>query len=190
MSKFSDFLAAKKLDARRILAASHALESLRPEDRAIKLAAKLAKKGEGKKQEGEKKKPRSGRPVTAPAIAAAQAGKAISGPQKTRLLKAVNHLLEQKKQEQVALDQLFLSPGWCPPRGQAGSGRHPRGRFDAASAASNRVSRTIVVVNLARPSVFSDRRAMLLCAAAACFVGLLVLDLRDIGGKRRDRIGG
>ncbi len=107
MSKFSDFLAAKKLDARRILAASHALESLRPEDRALKLAARKLKKGDGKKPEGDKVKPRSGRPVTQPAIAAATAGKSISGPQKTRLLKAINHLLEQKKQDKVALDALF-----------------------------------------------------------------------------------
>ena len=53
------------------------------------------------------KKPRSGRPVTERALAAALAGKTISGPQKTRLLRAVNHLIEQKKGTAVDLKALF-----------------------------------------------------------------------------------
>jgi len=107
-SKFASFLASKKLDARRVLVASHDLEKLRPEDRAIKLAKRRAKGAEG--GEGapkETRKPRSGRPVTQRAIDAALAGKPISGPTKTRLLKAINHLLEQKKAEKVDLKALF-----------------------------------------------------------------------------------
>ncbi|MFO0659407.1 MAG: hypothetical protein U0165_06210 [Polyangiaceae bacterium] len=103
MSKFSDFITSKKLDARRVLSASAAIEKLRPEDRAIR----LARRNKTEKKDAEKKKPRSGRPVTDRAIAAALSGKAISGPQKTRLLRAVNRILEQKKQEPVTLDVLF-----------------------------------------------------------------------------------
>lgn len=106
-SKFAEFLTSKKIDARRVRFASESLEKLHPEDRAIRWARKH-KKGEASKAEGgEKKKPRSGRPITARAMSAALAGQKISGPQKTRMLHAVNHILAQKKQEAVALDALF-----------------------------------------------------------------------------------
>src|SRR5579872_7476992 len=36
-TKFAQFLATKKIDRRRIIAASYILEAFRPEDRAIKL---------------------------------------------------------------------------------------------------------------------------------------------------------
>lgn len=107
-SKFAQFLASKKLDKRRIIPASRALEALQPEDRKIKLAKRQGKKAEG--NEGapkETRKPRSGRPVTERALAAALAGSTVSGPTKTRILRAVNHLLEQKKQEKVDLKALF-----------------------------------------------------------------------------------
>jgi hypothetical protein len=105
-SKFATFIKEKKLDPRRILTASAKLEMLHPEDRKIRLERRIAKKAEG----GEKKtfaKPRSGRPVTARAMAAAMTGGTVSGPTKTRLLKAVNHLLELKKTEKVQLKSLF-----------------------------------------------------------------------------------
>lgn len=109
-SKFAQFIASKKLDPRRIIAASRALETLQPEDRAIKLnkrrsrlAAKEGKEGVAK----EERKPRSGRPVTRRAIDAALAGGAVSGPCKTRILRAVNHLLEQKKQDKIDLKAIF-----------------------------------------------------------------------------------
>ena len=107
-TKFGAFLAAKKLDGRRLLNASSEIEKLRPEDRALRLAHRTAK-GDDKKPaaEGEKKKPRSGRPITPRTITAALIGKPLSGPIKTRLLRAVNRLLEQKKQELVKLDVLF-----------------------------------------------------------------------------------
>jgi hypothetical protein len=105
-SKFAQFLASKKIDPRRVMVASKHLEALQPEDRAIKAAKR--KKGEG--EGGDKKetrKPRSGRPVTQRALDAAMKGGTISGPTKTRILKAVNHVLEQKKQEKVELKTLF-----------------------------------------------------------------------------------
>ncbi len=107
-SKFAEFIGAKKLDPRRILIASKKIEGLRPEDRAIKLNKRLAKKSEA--AEGatkETRKPRSGRPVTDRALQAAMKGGAVSGPTKTRILRAVNHLLEQKKLEPVDLRALF-----------------------------------------------------------------------------------
>lgn len=109
-TKIADFLAEKKIDPRRILAASHDIERFRPEDRKIKLAKAVARKSEdgGKKKEGDAaKKPRSGRPVTERAISAAMVGKPLSGPTKTRILRAVNRILEQKKQDQVELISLF-----------------------------------------------------------------------------------
>jgi hypothetical protein len=45
--------------------------------------------------------------VTARAIQAALAGTQISGPQKSRILRAVNHVLDQKKLERVELAALF-----------------------------------------------------------------------------------
>ena len=106
-SKFAKFLAEKKLDGRRVLAISRHLEGLQPEDRQIRLNKRLAKKAEGDNAKKETRKPRSGRPVTHRALNAALTGGAISGPTKTRILKAVNHLLEQKKQPKVELKALF-----------------------------------------------------------------------------------
>ena len=111
-TKFSEFLSSKKLDPRRLLAVSAKIEHLRPEDRAIRLAQrrkKSAESGGAKPVEGaEKKKPRSGRALTPRALTAALSGKAsISGPQRSRFLKAINSLLEQKKQEPATLDLLF-----------------------------------------------------------------------------------
>jgi hypothetical protein len=107
-SKFAQFIASKKLDARRIVAASRRLERLLPEDRLIKLNKRRAKAGEGgENAPKETRKPRTGRPVTQRAMHAALTGGSVSGPTKTRILRAVNHLLEQKKQEKVDLKALF-----------------------------------------------------------------------------------
>lgn len=113
-TKFQAFLTEKKIDPRRVIAASHDLERLRPEDRAIRLAKRVARKSEDaekRKKEGlAAQKPRSGRPVTDRAIAAAMSGKTLSGPSKNRILKAVNHILGQRKQEPVDLRALFDMP--------------------------------------------------------------------------------
>jgi len=107
-SKIQEFLKEKKIDPRRLLVASAEIERLQPDDRAIRLAKKQARATEDKKKEGKAlEKPRSGRPVTHRAIDAALAGKDISGPQKTRILRALNHVLTQKKQEHVELSAIF-----------------------------------------------------------------------------------
>ncbi|HSQ63209.1 MAG TPA: hypothetical protein VLM85_08330 [Polyangiaceae bacterium] len=106
-TKLASFLASKKIDPRRLLAASHRIETLTGEDRKIKLNRRRAK-GEGAEAAPkEERKPRSGRGVTERALAAALKGGTLSGPTKTRILRAVNHLLEQKKAEKVDLRTLF-----------------------------------------------------------------------------------
>lgn len=107
-SKLEQFLTSKKIDQRQLLAVSKDLEGLRPEDRAIKLSKKRGK-GEGA-SEGDKKearKPRSGRPVSATALAKVFAGKDVTGPTKTRVLRAVNAILARKKQSEAQLADLF-----------------------------------------------------------------------------------
>ena len=107
-TKFAAFLKERKLDPRRILAASHKLESLQAEDRSIRLAKRTARKSEGdKKAPAETREARSGRPVTPRTLQAALTGKAVSGPAKTRLLRAVNAILEQKKADKVDLRAIF-----------------------------------------------------------------------------------
>src|SRR5437899_1616054 len=105
-SKLQTFLSQNKLNAQRVLAVSHTLETHRKEDRTLKLERRRNRKVEG----GEKKevaKPRSGRAVTPRAFATALSGGEISGPTKQRILRAVNHLLEQKKKDKVELRTLF-----------------------------------------------------------------------------------
>lgn len=107
-TKFATYIKTKKVDARRILVVSHKLETLQREDRALRLVKRQGKKAEGDaKGPVETKKPRSGRPVTPRALEAALTGKTVSGPTKQRILRAVNHLLELKKQEKVDLKTLF-----------------------------------------------------------------------------------
>lgn len=110
-TKFAQFLKDNKIDQRRILSVSKRIERLTPEDRKLKFAKKQ-KKGEGAPAaaEGEKatpSKPRSGRPVTPRLIEAASVGKTVAGPAKTRLLRAVNRILEQKKKAAVELKAVF-----------------------------------------------------------------------------------
>jgi hypothetical protein len=115
-SKLETFLAENKIDPRRVVAASRQLERLRPEDRRIKLVQKQARKSEdGKKPEG-LAKPRSGRAVTDVALRNALAGKTVSAAFKTRLLRALNRVLEQKKKGVTTLDALFDAP---PPQAKA-----------------------------------------------------------------------
>jgi hypothetical protein len=107
-SKFSQFLSENKIDPRRLIVASRAVERLKAADRKLRLTRRQAKKAENKPAEGEKPaKPRSGRPVTPRLISGASAGKPVSGAAKTRLLRALNRVLEQKKKKPVELRALF-----------------------------------------------------------------------------------
>jgi len=113
-SRFSEFLTAEQIDPRRLLVASRQLERLRPEDRAIKLKKRLGKKsGEAAAapKDGEAKeappKRRSGRNITPRLLQTAQTGGSLSGSQKTRLLRALNHVLGQKKKDPVDIRKVF-----------------------------------------------------------------------------------
>lgn len=109
-TKFSDFLQQNKIDPRRLIGASRNLEMLTPEDRAIRLKERIARRSEeGITPEMKKSrtKPHTGRPVTKRAVDAATTGKPLTGPQKNRLLRAVNRIREQRKQEPVDLRALF-----------------------------------------------------------------------------------
>ena len=111
MTKLADYLNKQKIDARRVLAASHDIEQLRREDRVIRLAKKVAKGADEKAKEAVKevaaKKPRSGRPVSAPTMARALGGGTLSGAAKTRIVRAVNAVLTTKKKNEAALRDLF-----------------------------------------------------------------------------------
>ena len=112
-SKLESFLSEKKIDRRQLLAVSKDLESLRPEDRALRHARKSGAKaegGEGDKKDAapkESRKPRSGKPVSIAALGKILAGKPVSGPTKTRVLRAVNAILERKKQSKIELSAIF-----------------------------------------------------------------------------------
>ena len=109
-SKFFEVLEQNKIDERRLLNASKRIERLRHEDRALKLA-KRGEKGDAKKEsEGDAAppaKPRSGRPVTKRLLNDVRAGRSISGAAKTRLVRALNHILEQKQQNAVEIRAVF-----------------------------------------------------------------------------------
>ncbi len=105
-SKLETFLKEQKIDPRRVTVASRQIERLRPEDRAIRLALHQSRKSEDAKRP-EVSKPRSGRVVSKTTLARAFAGKKVSGPTKTRILRAVNRILEQRKGKPVSLGELF-----------------------------------------------------------------------------------
>jgi hypothetical protein len=106
-TKLEAFMTEKKIDQRRLLAASEKIERLRPQDRATKLVRRQARKKEDAPKPTGLEKPRSGRPVSRTTLGKALAGKPLSGPAKTRILRAVNHILEQRKQEAIAISSLF-----------------------------------------------------------------------------------
>ncbi|MBP9111239.1 MAG: hypothetical protein KBF88_00455 [Polyangiaceae bacterium] len=107
-SKFSKTLQEKKINAKQLLAVSYKIERLTRDDRKLKAAKTKARKSEGgdaaAKPTG---KPHSGRPVTPRALEAAINGKTVSGPTKQRILRAVNAILEKKKQAAIDIRALF-----------------------------------------------------------------------------------
>jgi len=111
MSKLEDYLKQQNVDARRILAASHEIEALRPEDRVTRLAKRRVKGSDEAAKEAAKeaaaRKPRSGRPLSRPTLDRALAGTSISGAAKTRVLRALNVVLGQKKKGEATLRDIF-----------------------------------------------------------------------------------
>lgn len=107
MSKLSDYLQQQKIDPRRLLVASRDLEQLRPEDRAVRLAKQRLKGGDEKAKEAAEKQRRSGRPISRPTLDRALGGSALRPAAKTRIVRAVNAVLAQKKKSEIALRDLF-----------------------------------------------------------------------------------
>ncbi len=110
-TKFAKFLEDNKIIGPRLQTASAKLERLTAEDRAYLAEVARKKSLAGRKNAGnvaiEKKKLHTGRPVTQRLIDYASIGKPVSGAAKTRLLRAVNHILEQRKKPTVAVRDLF-----------------------------------------------------------------------------------
>ena len=109
MTKLADFLSTKKIDHRRLLVASKQIEALSPVDRALRFAKIRTKKSTATDAQKElaKGKGTSGKPVSTPLLNRALEGKPIPGAGKTRILRAVNRVLEQKKQSAAQLKDLF-----------------------------------------------------------------------------------
>ncbi|MBX3251579.1 MAG: hypothetical protein KF901_30650 [Myxococcales bacterium] len=109
MTKLADFLSAQKIDTRRLLVASKTIEALGDEDRAIRFAKIRVKKNKATDAQKEKAqaKGKSGKAVSAPLLGRALVGKEIPSAAKTRITRAVNRILEQKKKSTVRLEDLF-----------------------------------------------------------------------------------
>lgn len=107
MSKLHDYLTKHKISVRRLTATSGKLERLTVDDRKIKQARKQAKGGDEGAKELAAKKPRSGRKLNAATIERAIAGTAVSGPAKTRVVRAVNAVLTQRKKSEAKFSDLF-----------------------------------------------------------------------------------
>ena len=109
MSKLETFLKENKIDPRRIVIASNNVERRTREDYALKMTKQQAKAADANDEikEKAKAKPRSGKPVTRPLLARALRGEAVSGSTKSRILRAVNRVLEQKKQSAVDFRALW-----------------------------------------------------------------------------------
>lgn len=107
-TKFAGYLKENKIDPVRVVYASEQIEKLTPADRRIKLAKRQAR---GKDDESAKaakgQKPRTGRPVTVQLVTKALKGGDVTGPQKSRILRAVLRIAEQKKLSAPELTNLF-----------------------------------------------------------------------------------
>ena len=110
-TKFAQFLEDNKIPSPRLQSASTKIERLTTDDRAYIAEVARKKSLAGRKNAAsvtvEKKKLHSGRPVTPRLISYASLGKAVSGSAKTRLVRAVNRVLEQRKQPQITVRDLF-----------------------------------------------------------------------------------
>jgi len=107
-SKFAGFLRENKIDPVRVVYASEQIEKFTPADRSIKLAKRQSR---GKEDDAAKaarsQKPRSGRPVTSQLVTRALKGEALTGAHKSRILRALARIAEQKKLGEIAATNVF-----------------------------------------------------------------------------------
>lgn len=84
------------------------IEKLTPADRKIKLAKRQSKgKDDDAAKAAKKQKPRTGRPVTTQLVAKAIKGGDTTGPQESRIVRALARVAEQKKLSAPDLSNLF-----------------------------------------------------------------------------------
>lgn len=109
MGQFADFLSEKGLSPDQILRVSRRIESLRDADRALmrKRALKRRTSAGQSYEEANLAKPRSGRPLRPGHLAAATGDQPVPGPVRTKLVRAVNQILQKKGQEPIRHPQLF-----------------------------------------------------------------------------------
>lgn len=107
-SKFAGYLKENKIDPMRVVYASEQIEKLTPADRKIKLAKRQSKgKDDDAAKAAKKLKPRTGRPVTTQLVAKAIKGGDTTGPQKSRIVRALARVAEQKKLSAPDVSNLF-----------------------------------------------------------------------------------
>lgn len=108
MTKLNDFLTTNKINPKRVVLASKAIESRQADDVDLIKKKKAMKDGKLEKDPVvQKTKMRSGRPVTEPTLTKAMGGRLINGPSKTRIVRAVNAVLVQKKKTEIGFRDLF-----------------------------------------------------------------------------------
>lgn len=107
-TKFAGYLKENKIDPVRVVYASEQIEKLTVADRKIRLTKRQTR---GKDDEAAKAakalKPRSGRPVTTQLVTKALKGGDVTGAQKTRILRALSRIAEQKKLSAPELGNIF-----------------------------------------------------------------------------------
>ncbi len=111
MGQFSDFVSQSGLDANKILRASERLERVRDEDRELmrRRAEKRRRNAGQSYADAGLAKPRSGRPLRPGHVAAVMADRPVPGPVRTKVVRAVNALLQKKGGEAVTAPKLFGS---------------------------------------------------------------------------------
>lgn len=121
MGTFSDLLKSRNLEPSQILQTSSRLERVRNEDRDL-----IRKRAEKRRRSPTKSytdagiaKPRSGRALRTGHLEAALADKPVPGPVRTKLLRAVNTLVEKRGGQPLRIPDLF---GTVPGR----QGKKPR----------------------------------------------------------------
>jgi len=111
MGTLKDFIHSKGIVPDSIVATSQKLEAPQPQDRKL-LAQRVAKR-KGKETASKPyaelniAKPRSGRGLSAATVALALNEQALTARQRSKMLKAVNALLEKKKEAAVDMKTLF-----------------------------------------------------------------------------------
>ena len=109
MGQFSDFLSQAGIDTGRLLRASQRIEGVQDEDRALmrKRAEKRRRSAGQSYADAGIAKPRSGRPLRPGHIEAAMSDQPVPGPVRTKMVRAVNAILQKKGQDPVNAPKLF-----------------------------------------------------------------------------------